>query len=301
MTSGTNAAVRIGLVGAGPWARAVHAPGLAAHPGVELVGVWARRPAAAVEVAAGVGAVAVADFDELLGRVDAVAFAVPPSVQGALAVRAVRAGRHVLLEKPVADSVAAAEDVVAAVEAAGVASMVVFIRRFAPETEQWLADVRAEGGWAGGTAQWLSGALLGGDYSSSPWRQAGGALGDVGPHVLDLLDAALGPVTRVLSAHRGEPDLWQLVLGHEGGASSTVTLSMRLPMRPTVTSVSVFGQAGQRELVGRTTQAPECYARLLDDFLALVHTGHTHHPLDVWHGLHIQRTLEAILLAVEER
>ncbi|GLZ40952.1 Gfo/Idh/MocA family oxidoreductase [Actinokineospora sp. NBRC 105648] len=285
--------LRVGLVGAGPWARSVHAPGLIAHPGTELTAVWARRPEAAAEL----GAPVVADFDALLAGVDAVAFAVPPAVQAELAVRAAAAGKHVLLEKPVAATLADAERVADAVERAGVASIVVFIRRFAPETVAWLDGVAAHPGWAGGSARWLSGALLGGAYSGSAWRHEGGALADIGPHVLDLLDAALGPITDVLSAHKSEPDLWHLVLGHDGGATSTATLSMRLPMRPTVTEVSVYGDSGYRDLTGRATPAADSYAVLLDEFTAMVHSGQTEHRVDVRRGVHVQRVLNQVLRA----
>ena len=96
--------LRVGLVGAGPWAHKVHGPGLARHPGTDFVATWARRPEAATATAALGGATAVADFDEFLDQVDAVAFAVPPAVQGELALKAARAGKHLILEKPVADS-----------------------------------------------------------------------------------------------------------------------------------------------------------------------------------------------------
>ncbi|MGQ0841284.1 Gfo/Idh/MocA family protein [Actinokineospora sp.] len=282
--------LRFGLVGAGPWARSVHAPGLTNHPATELTAMWARRPDAAAEL----GVPVARDFDALLAEVDAVAFAVPPAVQAELAPRAAAAGKHVLLEKPIAATVADAERVADAVRAAGVVSLVVFIRRFAEETVDWLDDVRRLGGWSGASARWLSGALLGGEYSESPWRHESGALADIGPHVLDLLDAALGPIVEVLAAHRGEPDLWHLVLRHEGGATSTVTLSMGLPMRPTVIELSVYGDHGYRELVGRATPARDSYAALLDEFTGLVRAGRTEHPLDVRRGLHIQHLLAAV-------
>ncbi|WP_233158296.1 Gfo/Idh/MocA family protein, partial [Actinokineospora bangkokensis] len=135
----TDRPLRVGLVGAGPWAGTVHGPGLAAHPDTELTCVWARRPGAAEELARSLGTTTAPTVDDLLDRVDAVAFAVPPAVQGELAVRAAAAGKHVVLEKPLADSLESAERVAAAVAEAGVASVVVFIRRFAPETRQWLA------------------------------------------------------------------------------------------------------------------------------------------------------------------
>jgi predicted dehydrogenase len=54
---------------------------LAGAEEVELVGVWARRPEAAAELAATSGTEAVAELDDLVERSEAVAFSVPPSVQ----------------------------------------------------------------------------------------------------------------------------------------------------------------------------------------------------------------------------
>src|ERR1700761_7801701 len=111
--------MRFGLVGTGHWARVTHAPALAALPGAELTAVWGRDPAAAALLAAEHGAVPYPDFDVFLEHVDAVAFAVPPNVQAPLAVRAAQAGKHLLLEKPAALSVTDADELAAAVAAAG--------------------------------------------------------------------------------------------------------------------------------------------------------------------------------------
>ena len=69
----------------------------------------------------------------MLADVDAVAIALPPDVQAPLAARAARAGKHLFLDKPLALSVTAADDVVAAVTDAGVRSVVFFTSRFRPE------------------------------------------------------------------------------------------------------------------------------------------------------------------------
>jgi hypothetical protein len=124
--------LRFGLVGTGYWARITHAPALASSEGIEFVAVWGRDPGAARMLAAEYGAAAYADFDEFLAAVDAVAFAVPPDVQAAMAARAAAAGRHLLLEKPIATSVAAGGALVEAVEAAQVASVVFFTLLFSP-------------------------------------------------------------------------------------------------------------------------------------------------------------------------
>jgi predicted dehydrogenase len=290
--------LRIGLIGAGPWASAVHAPTIANHPATVLTGVWARRQSAAAALAAAHQTKPFAEVTELISACDAVAFAVPPAVQAELATAAAAAGRHLILEKPIASSLDAAARLADAVEAAGVASIVMLTLRFAPETRTWLADVRARGGWRGGNARWLSGALLGGEFSASPWRHSDGALADVGPHIVDLLDAALGEVTEVHAAHRGDPDLWHLVLGHPGGATSAASISLRLPIVPTIISVDVYGNHGHSEFGGRSTPPLVNFGVLLDELTELIASGRTDHPLGVRRGLHLQRVLhQARLLA----
>ncbi|MBB1155728.1 MULTISPECIES: Gfo/Idh/MocA family protein [Amycolatopsis] len=285
--------LRVGLVGTGPWATTVHAPGLADHPGTVLSAVWSRRPEAATALAQAYDAVPTSDLDELFEQVDALAFAVPPTVQAELATRAAEAGKHLILEKPIAPDLASAQRLADAVTSAGVASLVMLTLRFAQQTRDWLDGVTAAGGWRGGSVQWLSGALLAGKYATSAWRQdpAGGALADIGPHAFDLLDAALGPITDVLAAHRGPEDLWQLLLEHEGGITSTATLSLRLPVQPTVVEYSVFGEHGLRTL-GRTGTANDAYTALLDDFAAMVSCGTTTHPCDVRRGVHLARIVD---------
>lgn len=284
--------VKVGLVGGGPWARDVHGPGLAAHPGVDFVGVWTRRPSAAAELARAHG---VTPFDEvasLVEAVDAVAFAVPPDIQADLALDAARAGRHLILDKPIAASVDSAERLVAAVEEAGLATIVVLTLRFAPETRAWLSDAVATGRWSGGTVRWLSGGLLGGPYSNSPWRHASGSITDVGPHSIDLLDAALGRVTRVVAATYTDPDTWQVLLEHDGGAVSTMSLSAKLPIDPSIIEIDVYGEHGRSPLIPRQTTAGDSYATMLDEFCAMVRSGTTTHACDVHRGLHLQHIID---------
>ena len=120
--------MRFGLVGTGPWAELAHAPGLAAAEGVELVGIWGRSLGRAQALADSYGVAAYDDYAALLADVDAVAFAVPPAVQGELALAAAGAGRHLLLDKPVAADPDAARALLAAATEAGVASVVFFMR-----------------------------------------------------------------------------------------------------------------------------------------------------------------------------
>ncbi|AOS61092.1 Gfo/Idh/MocA family protein [Actinoalloteichus hymeniacidonis] len=286
--------LRVGLIGAGQWAKVIHAPGIAAHPGTRLTSVWARRPEAAAEIAQQHGAEVAADPEALFDSVDAVAFAVPPNIQADLARTAAQRGKHLILEKPIALSVEAAEQLAETVSDNKVASLMLLTRRFAPEVRDWLAEVNQTEGWQGGSVRWLSGSLLDAKFADSRWRHTEtGDLFDVGPHAIDLLDAALGPVTGVHAVHRTEEAVWQLILEHEGGATSTATLSMRTPIRPSINDLSVFGKAGHREFRGASTEPPACYTALLDDFVAMIGEGRHQHPLDVRRGVHLQRILES--------
>lgn len=282
--------LRMGLVGAGQWAHRVHGPGIVAHPRTDLVATWARRPEAAAEVAAIADATPFADFDDMLAQVDAVAFAVPPAVQAPLAARAAAAGKHLVLEKPVAPSVDEAEKLAAAVEQAGVVSIMVLTFRYGLGTRRWLDEVHRIGEWDGGLARWFSGTLLDSTYDRSQWRHDGGALADIGPHVFDLLDAALGQVERVEHARLTEHGVWHVMLGHENGRISTATLSMHTPVQPAITDFAVHGPHGVLPF-NASGDAAERYAVLLDDFTRLVDSGTAEHPLDVRRGLHLQRLL----------
>lgn len=278
--------MRIGLIGAGPWASATQAPSLAAHPLVEFAGVWARRPEAAAEL----GAPVFESIDALLDAVDAVAFAVPPEVQAGLAIAAAEAGKHVLLDKPIAATLDDATRLADAVGHAGVRSMVTLTRRFAPETRAFLDEARGKT-WSAGVGTWLSGAILGGAYSHSPWRHRDGALFDVGPHVFDLLDASLGSIVDVILSRRdAASDAWTIVLQHEGGAVSTSQMSLATPVQPSLFRIELSGRDGVVSLADRSTSATDCFKVLLDEFLDCVESG-IDHPCSVHRGLHMQKVL----------
>ena len=217
--------VRFGVVGSGYWAEQVHLAVLRQYPGVQLIGVWGRDPAKAEATAGSVGTRPFIDLDAMLAEVDAVSFAVPPVVQGALAPRAARAGVHLLLEKPLALQPAAAKQVVEAVERAGVAALVYFTRRYMPEIEQALPALAAQGPWQDVQARFQSGAMLPGTaFEGSTWRQDKGALWDIGPHALSVLLPILGPVAEALATQDGH--VTTLSLRHAAGARSATRLSL---------------------------------------------------------------------------
>jgi predicted dehydrogenase len=291
--------MRFGLVGTGYWAETTHAPALATTPGARLASVWGRDPNAAAALAARHGATAYADFDAFLASVDAVAFSVPPDVQAPLAIRAAEAGRHLLLEKPVALSVADADAVVTAVEKAGVASVVFFTWRFNREIRAWLADEQARGGWSGsgwsgGVAVWLGTALTDDSPFNTPWRREKGALWDLGPHLAGMLWACLGPVISV-SAVPGRGDVRHLVLQHQSGASSTMTTALDAPEPAEGFNLFVWGAAGRSVMPATPDDPEQCLRVAAAELIASANSGHPDHPCNVRFG----RDIVAVLAEAE--
>jgi predicted dehydrogenase len=282
--------VRFGVVGTGYWAEEIHAAGTVAHPSTELVAVWGRDAAKAGALAGRRGIDSVGSFDELLERVDALAFAVPPDVQAELAPKAASAGKHLLLEKPLATNVDAADRVVAAVEDGGAAALVFFTGRFAPPTAAWFRDVVEHGGWDGGQATWLAALdVPGSPFRESPWRWEKGALWDVGPHALASLVPALGPVERVVAV-RGRRDTVQLALGHADGGSSVATLSLTASPAAALVETRIWGPSGIAVMPDRGAPA-DAYAVALTELVRMIETGERENPLDVRFGREVVNVL----------
>jgi predicted dehydrogenase len=287
--------MRFGVLGTGFWASEVHATSLAEHPDAELVGVWGRDLAKAKAVGAQFDVMGTDDVDALLAEVDAVSFALPPDVQAPLAERAAAVGKHLLLEKPIALSTAAADRVVAATEAAGVASVVFFTTRFRTATSTWLEQA-SRTTLAGGAVTWL-GSLAGSPFDASPWRHERGALWDIGPHALSLLVPALGPVTAV-QAGAGQGDTVHLVLSHGADRSSTVTVSHTTAPLAAGIEVWVHGDAGRLVLLPESGTPVEAHRVAVEELQAAALTGGAH-PCDVTFGRDVVRVLETAQRALE--
>jgi predicted dehydrogenase len=282
--------VRFGLVGTGPWAELAHGPGLLAAEGHELGGVWGRRFDRAQQVAGRLGVTAYDDVGALLDDVDAVAFAVPPDVQATLATRAARAGKHLLLDKPVATSVESAHELEAVVAEAGVSSVVFFTGLFSPSLRPWFDAAAQAEGWLGGSCTWL------GDldepenpFGASPWRREHGALWDIGPHAVAEMTFLLGPVVQVFAVG-GAHDLVHLVLRHESGVTSTVTLSLFAPAAAAGVDLRVWGAPGVTAMPQDDGDDVEALATAAQELASSVETGRPH-PLDVRLGTRIVEVL----------
>ncbi len=287
--------MRVGLIGTGYWAQAVHGTSVARHPRADLVGIWGRDPNRAAAAADVLGTTEYPELERLLEDVDALTFAVPPDVQAEIAVQAAERGRHLLLEKPIALSVAEAQRLEEAIATANVGSIVFFTRRFDREGEEWAARVAELGDWDCGRVETVANIYTpAGQFSNSPWRQDRGALWDLGPHALSMLWPALGPVTEVVCGG-GRGDQVHLALRHAGGGSSTISVSESSP-EPHGTIIYVYGARGRSEAPSPAFDAERSVAahqRALDALIELAPAPGVGHPCDVHFGARVVEVLAA--------
>ncbi len=223
--------MRFGLVGYGGGGRWFHAPYLDAADGVELVGVVTRSPQRIAELhAERPGMPVYAGLEELLAAgVDAVAITTPPQTRRELVLQAIAAGVHVVADKPFAPSAAAAAELGAAAEAAGVRLSVYHQRRRDADL-QTLKGV-LDSGELGRISRFNSSFDLDepGTLEAGPH---GGLLRDLGSHLADQALWLFGPVHRV-SAHLEWVDLpegrtdagFALRLDHASGTASFLAAS----------------------------------------------------------------------------
>ena len=191
------------LVGLG-FGEKIHLPALRDCPLTEPVALWHHRPERLDQACAAAELPGFSDFDALLAdpRVDALVIATPPEPRFALAQAAIAAGKHLLLEKPVALETAQIEVLQRQALAAGVTVAVDFEYRAVPAFMQLAALLQQN---AIGTPwlvklDWLMGSRA---DASRPWNwysqraAGGGVLGSLGTHAFDTLHWLLGPARQV--------------------------------------------------------------------------------------------------------
>ena len=276
-------AIRFGLLGTGHWALKAHGAAIAEHPEAELAGVWGRDPAKADIVAQRYGAPRFDTVDGLLAEVDAVAIALPPDVQAELAVRAARAGRHLLLDKPLALTTPDADRVVTAVDETGVSSIVFFTYRFFASVDRFLREA-ATGRWHGARVTLMSSIFQPGNpFGGSVWRREKGGLWDIGPHALSIVLPVLGPVVHT-AAMVGPHDTTHLMLRHASGAVSTFALSLDVPPEATTHEFVFYGRDGIVSVPDGDSTATQALGVAISQLAAAVAAGTTSHPCDVRFG-----------------
>ena len=195
--------VGVAIAGLG-FGEAVHLPALRACPGAEPVALWHPRQERLERACRESGLPGSSDFDSLLAHpgVEAVVIATPPAPRFALAQRALQAGKHLLLEKPVALHADQAEQLQRLALQQRLQVAVDFEYRAVPLFQQ-LQQLLAEGELGELVLvklDWLMGSRA---DPSRPWSwysqaaAGGGVLGALGSHAFDLLHWLVGPSRRL--------------------------------------------------------------------------------------------------------
>ncbi len=133
--------IRVAVVGAGKMGT-YHAKLLGRTPGVDLVGVCDTNVWRAQLAAWQSNTVAVRDYKDVLGRVDAVVVAVPTPMHHEVGMAALSAGAHALIEKPLASSVEEARELLDAAQRSKLVLQVGHIERFNPAVLEAVQHIR---------------------------------------------------------------------------------------------------------------------------------------------------------------
>ncbi|HET9852831.1 MAG TPA: Gfo/Idh/MocA family oxidoreductase [Candidatus Limnocylindrales bacterium] len=217
--------IGFGLIGAGAISTQ-HLEALDAIPGARIAAIASASSDKAKAAGERWGVPWTTNIDELLARadVDAVSIATPSGLHPGEALAALRHGKHVLVEKPIALSNAGARQVVEEAKRRGLVAGTVSQRRFEP-TVRAVRDA-VTGGALGKVAMVVAEGFYfrpQSYYDSAPWRGTieldGGVLMNQAIHTIDLLRWIGGPVDRV-SANVA-------TIGHQMEAEDTASVSLR--------------------------------------------------------------------------
>lgn len=254
--------LRFGLVGCGVIGP-MHAQAITSLPDAELSAVADLVIERAQRLAAKYGAHAYSDMDEMLARerLDVVTICTPSGMHGEHACRAMRAGYHVIVEKPMEIRLEAIDEMLRVQQESGVKLAIISQHRFDPAAQQVraLLDERAFGRLVLGHAQipwWRSQAY----YDSGEWRgtwnlDGGGVLMNQSIHWIDLLQWMMGSVksiaayTDTLSHHMETEDAAVAVLRFASGALGTITATTGA-YPGLATRLEIFGDKGSAVIEG---------------------------------------------------
>jgi predicted dehydrogenase len=315
--------LRLGLIGAGA-VGILHVEAAQRVPGVRVTSVCDLDPATARRVAAPLGARSYRDHRDLIaaGGVDAVLVNTPHAVHTAIVCDAAAAGLHVLVEKPMATSLADCDRMIAACAAAGVRLAVGHIQRFLPDKVAGKAALEA--GEIGEPV--LVSDRRGSDYRAGsrpswfldPRVAGGGVFINIGAHCVDRMLWLTGRrVERVDGVLKDPPiETDALVrLNLTGGLTSHIAVTSTGPLPPH-DEIIVVGETGTLSVSPRTGTAvhkdgtttwlhqpdpddiPAAFAAQLADFAAAVREGRSP-SADGPHGRHVVEVVLATYASAE--
>lgn len=259
--------VGIGLIGAGRIAQAAHLPALAKADGARLVALCDGSALLAREVAARYAVRGYGTVEELLAdpAVEAVILAVPDRLHLPIGIQALRGGKHILVEKPLAGTVADAEQLAAAALEMGLHLQVGAMKRYDPGVQFAAAAVKGKLGKVMSASLWyrVHGALrapIEATYALAPIvdeqvrereaafkrDRAAYLLLTHGAHVFDELRYLLGEVVAITArAVRSNDDLsWHAIaeLTDGGLVSLEITAAVHAEWSE---GADIYGEAGR--------------------------------------------------------
>ncbi len=250
----------VGLIGAGQVAQVAHIPAWQQlRPAAQLVAVCDEDKARLGAVAQKFGiSRAVADFEEILRdkSIAAVDICTPNHLHAPMAIAALRAGKHVLCERPMARNGREAETMTKAAEKAGLTLMVAMNNRFHDDAAilRRFIDKGELGNLFYMKTGWLR---RGGSYGWKAEREmsGGGAVLDLGVQMLDVATWLAGDrkvATVSAQIHHPRPgsveDAAVALIRMTGGLAFTVEVSWSLTIERDVAYLHAFGTRGAATL-----------------------------------------------------
>jgi predicted dehydrogenase len=229
--------LRVAVVGIGWWSDVLADAALRSDT-IEIGACYTRSDDKRAAFAAKYGCRAATSYDEILADrdIEAIINTTPNSVHLATARMAAEAGKHIFLDKPIANTVAEGREIARVCAAAGVVLALGYQRRRESHFRWIKAEIDA--GRFGKLVQAecnISRDRLG-KIDLSSWRyqaagMPGGVMLQIGIHYVDVLEMLIGPIRRVSGASAqlvlpgDNPDVANLVMEHECGALSNLTAS----------------------------------------------------------------------------
>jgi predicted dehydrogenase len=253
--AGMNQPLRIGILGTGNIAgRALIIPAKD-MPEVSVVAVGSRTAARGQTYAQANGIARALSYEELIAdpSVDIVYITLPPSMHAEWSIKALRAGKHVLCEKPMAANAAEAREVAAVVRQGRCVYMEAFHYPYHPFAKRLrdLLDTKAIGPVRSVEANFqIPGQFIKPENIRRRFNLAGGALMDAGCYAQRAIRSILGEMTQVIDAHAdtdpgdSQVDLaMRTTLEFTGGRTGRLIASF-LAQDKAVTTITIAGEAG---------------------------------------------------------
>lgn len=229
--------MRVASIGLGWWSD-VLADAIQRSGKLQLAACYSRSEPKRNAFAAKYGCRAASSYEAILDdrSIEAIINTTPNNVHLETTAAAARAGKHVFLDKPIANTIADGRAITAACREAGVVLAIGYQRRRESQF-RWVRE-RIEAGAFGRlvNAEANISRDRAGKIDPSSWRYTaegmpGGVMLQIGVHYADVLEYLLGPVSAVsarlaqLVLPGDNPDVASLVLEHENGALSTLNAS----------------------------------------------------------------------------